>query len=722
MLPQNDAGGAPTTGEDAKQQIRDYLAAQWKPIRLHGESKKPKDNEWPDRWASEEQLIAWYEQGGGIGIQVGPNSDHIVAVDLDTEEARKLAPKFLPDTLKAGKEREPLPSHWIYRSEGASYFKVKDEDGEVIAFKASGPDNDYAGHQFAAAPSMHAEKGAYVWVPEFDPARVLDIGREALVEAVRRLGVAAMVLKHLPKHDRHEYSKAVAGTLIRRGYDADTLAEIHKVVWTAAGAPRDGIQNAVKNVHDTAEKFAEDKPFTAKTRLNELVPNLGEHLIDAAGLKQHSDLGAEVGADGKPQAADDYDLATRWLYKNKSVRFSAHGWMRYKGGYWQRLEDGLISQSITRFLGKTPNTKVTANRAASVMKLASDESYIRSDLWDARRDIVVCRNGTLDLNSFELRDHRPEDYAMGGLPFEYDPKAKAEAWKEFIGGHVGVEKWAFLQEFAGYCLTTDTSHEIALWLVGPGGSGKSTYIEGVSSIMGTRAGQLSLADIERSNFALENIVGKTLLTATEQPSMFIKQVDIINALISGEKLKINRKNKAIVDHRPVAKIAWAMNTKPRIREEGNGIFRRLQIVEFPALDPEYRDPAVKQRIMQLESPGILAWAVEGLKRVRERDGFIIPESVRAAVRDFEFANDPPAQFLEECCELGEDRKTGKRALYDAYTRWCKAYGHKPKAEGQVREDWLRLGLTDGKTGGKKVYRGVEVVNKLSESYYGDEDE
>jgi D5 N terminal like/Bifunctional DNA primase/polymerase, N-terminal len=521
--------GAGVSAVDPKQQIKDYLAVQWKPIRLAGESKKPVDDGWPETWVSEEELIAWYERGGSIGIQVGRHSDHIVAVDLDTPEARVLASRFLPETLKAGKERESLPSHWIYRSVGASYYQIKDAEGEIIAFKASGPDNDYAGHQFAAAPSVHPSKGGYVWHPGFNPAAVLDIGRQTLEDAVRQLGIAALVLKHLPAEGRHEYSKAVAGTLLRRGYDADTLANIFAVVWETAKAPRDGRRQAPKNVHDTAERLAEDKPFTARTRLNELVPGLADHLTHAAGLRYQADIGREEGADGKPRSLDDYELATRWLYKYKDISYSAHGWMGYRDGYWRKVEDGLISQSVTRFLGKTPGTNVTANKVSSVGKLAGDESYVRTDLWDARRDIVVCANGTLDLETFELRDHRKEDYAMGALPFEYDPRARAEAWNEFIGGHVGAEKWAFLQEFAGYCLTTDTSHEVALWLVGPGGSGKSTYIEGLASIMGTRAGQLSLADIERSSFALENIVGKTLLTATEQPSMFIKQVDIINA-------------------------------------------------------------------------------------------------------------------------------------------------------------------------------------------------
>jgi P4 family phage/plasmid primase-like protien len=695
---------------DPVEQIRGYLATQWKPIRLHGQSKRPIDDGWPERVFSEEALIDWHNRGGGIGIQVGPVSDNICAVDLDIEEARILAPHFLPDTLKAGKEEELLPSHYIYRSEGASYLQIRDGEKEAIALKASGPANKYAGHQFVVAPSSHEKKGDYIWVGGFDPPRVKDVGPESLTESIRQLGVAALILRHLPEEGRHEYSKAVAGTFLRRGYDADTLAEIMRIVWEAADAPREGIRDVQKNVYSTAKALEDYKPVTAKTRLNEIVAGLGDSLVLAAGLKQHDDVGKEDGSDAKPRPLDDLALAQRWLYKHKNLRFSEHGWLHYKDGYWRRVEDGLISRSITKHVGSIPDLKVTANRVHSVTKLAEAQSYVKTDQWDAKRHIIVCANGTLDLDTFELRDHRPEDYALGGLPFDYDPNAVAPAWNHFIGGHLGEEKWRFLQEFAGYCLTTDTSYEIALWLVGPAGSGKSTFLEGIGRIMGDRLGNLSLADIERSAFALENIVGKTLLTATEQPSMFIRQVDILNALISGEPVKINRKNKAIIDVRPVAKLAWAMNAKPRIREEGNGIFRRLQIVEFPELDPHKRDPNVKQRIMQVEAAGILAWAVEGLKRLRSRDGFVVPPSVSAAVKEFEYVNDPPRQFFDEMCEPGDDHDhVGKKELYDAYALWCKHYGFKPKAVNQIREDWLRLGLKEGAVHGKRHYKRVKLV-------------
>jgi hypothetical protein len=75
------------------------------------------------------------------------------------------------------------------------------------------------------------------------------------------------IRKYLPDGGRHEYSKAVAGTLLRKGYNADDLAEILEIVWADAKAPRKDGQSAARNVHDTARKLENDKPFTGGTTL-----------------------------------------------------------------------------------------------------------------------------------------------------------------------------------------------------------------------------------------------------------------------------------------------------------------------------------------------------------------------------------------------------------------------------------------------------------------------
>jgi hypothetical protein len=61
VLPNDDTRRGPDSGaskvRDAAEQIRAYLANQWKPIRLNGDTKRPVDEKWPDRWVSEEDLL-----------------------------------------------------------------------------------------------------------------------------------------------------------------------------------------------------------------------------------------------------------------------------------------------------------------------------------------------------------------------------------------------------------------------------------------------------------------------------------------------------------------------------------------------------------------------------------------------------------------------------------------------------------------------------------------
>src|SRR5215211_1435630 len=693
---QDDGQGRTTYVLEPEEQIRAYYTFKYKVLLLgdknpfnpyHSEGK-----EWEREWVQEEDAIAHGAKGGNIGLQMGEVSDWLCAVDFDVEEVRRMAHRFLRDTLKAGKEKEPLPSHYIYRSEGADYLQIRDVGGkELLSLKASGQGQ---GHQIKVAPSTHSEKGRYQWIPSFNPAVILDVGPEALTEAVRRLGIASLVCRHLPEEGRHEYSKAVAGTLIRRGYDPVVLAEILEIVWEDAGAPRRGVKDASKNVHDTARKMEDDKPFTGGTTLNQIVPGLAEVLVKAAGLERNQAFGVEEG-ENTEGTADDSDLARLWLYKRKNVRHSPHGWLQYKDGWWRRLDEGVVTQNILQLMDRTP-AKVSANRLKSVATLAQHHSYVKGEAWDANRDIIVCTNGTLDLNTFELRDHRPEDRALGGLPFDYDPEAKAEAWNEFIGARLAEGEWVFLQEFTGYALTTDCSYELAVWLIGERGTGKSTFVEGVQTIAGTRAAGLSMTDLERSPHALQNIVGKTLLTATEQPGSYIRYADVLNKIISGEVIQINPKNKPIIDYRSTAKILWAMNKPMQIREGGSGLFRRIHPVTFPPFDGP-KVPGIKERIVKLEGPGILAWAVEGLKRLRERDGFNVPPTVRDAMMDYELANDPAAQFLAELCEKGENFATPAPVLHQAYTAWCKFYGYKPKSKNNAGEDWKRLRVGQGRT-------------------------
>jgi hypothetical protein len=157
------------TGKDTNL-LRFYDNEGIKLVRLNHRTKKPVDDEWQLRTLPLEDVEEWVRQGGDVGWQCGEASRWISAVDLDCAEARRLAPKFLPETLQGAKGEE-TPSQYFYRSPGLGYKKFSElgGPGELIALKAS---NNGRGHQVAVAPSVHRDKGPYLFVGGYNPAAI----------------------------------------------------------------------------------------------------------------------------------------------------------------------------------------------------------------------------------------------------------------------------------------------------------------------------------------------------------------------------------------------------------------------------------------------------------------------------------------------------------------------------------------------------------------------
>jgi len=424
-------------------------------------------------------------------------------------------------------------------------------------------------------------------------------------------------------------------------------------------------------------------------------------------LNGHKKINSPKSSD-KPATPTHDELRDRFLATHEDFAFGLGEWQRYAHGVWSRAPEarvkGLVSEVVDA--AKPQGIKPTASVVNSVTELTKYKAFVDDEVWDADPDILVCGNGTLHIPTGELRSHERAHHATTSVPYDFDPYAKAPAWKFLLAGTV-PDAADFLQEFSGYALTTDTRHEIALWLFGPPGSGRSTLLTGLEAMLGPRAGILGLADLERSQFALANVAGRTLMTATEQPSSYLASTNVLNALISGETIQVERKFRDPYEITPRAKLAWAMNELPRVGDANSGIFRRVKVVSFPSMPPEERNPEIKERIKD-EGPGILVWALEGLARLRDRGRFDVPDAVEDATARFKENNDVPALFVADRCVIEKDAREKAGELYKEYKFWCEENGHRPQSSTRLSDDWQRLGFERKRIKGSTYYRGVRL--------------
>lgn len=424
-------------------------------------------------------------------------------------------------------------------------------------------------------------------------------------------------------------------------------------------------------------------------------------LEDVGELKAQARALIEQATEGAKPKPTETELRARWIAEYPQTVYSAGEFWRYRDrGIWERVEDAIIEGEINAVINRAEaeGAKHSARLLSSVMRITRAEIVRPSDVWDTDPNILIFANGVKHLPTGDFREHSPADYATTALPYAYDQAADAPAWRCFLAA-LNPDVVPLLQEYAGYCLTTDTSHELAVWLYGKPGGGKSTYIEGLRAMLGPKAANLSLRDIERSQFGLAGIRGKTLLVASESPTDYVTTTDILNNLISGETVRVEQKHRDAFDMTPRAKICWAMNSYPRIGDPNDGLFRRVKVVTFEPIPEADRDPEIKETI-RTEGAGILVWALEGLARLRARGRFDVPGAVKDATAHFQAANDVPALFVSECCIRGTDYRAPSKQLYAAYNDWCKLNGHRPLASNNVAREWERLGfirhrVTDG---------------------------
>jgi len=456
---------------------------------------------------------------------------------------------------------------------------------------------------------------------------------------------------------------------------------------------------------------------------------MGESEIDPSAWSEQLD-GAitEICTMLDAEPATDDVLAEEFGASHPNIAYGQNAWMRYDGAAWSPVHEAEAEKAVQGVIiaakGRARSARTTLNPSASILasvaRFARNNAFVPDGRWDRNPDIIVCRDKTLDIasgGSYVVRENDPSDYARDALPFEFDPEASCAVWRWFLEDQLPPEIGSYLQEFAGYCLTGDTDLEHAVITAGDMGGGRSTFQEGLNAMLGGRRGTLSIKDITESRFGLSGIVGKTLLSSTENPGDYLKDTKTIDALVSGDTVRVERKGVDGFDYDPIAKILWAVNDLPQLRDQHAGFWRRIHVVDFPQIPPEKRNPAVKEAI-KLEGPGILVWALEGLRRLKQRSKFDVPISVKARTAEWRNENDLPAQFLAFYGIAPGDKRVTAQLLTQVYNLWRRHNGSLDVSSQSAGKEWKRLGLTkaDDKRG-----RGWLINSELAryaEGAYG----
>jgi len=284
-------------------------------------------------------------------------------------------------------------------------------------------------------------------------------------------------------------------------------------------------------------------------------------------------------------------------------------------------------------------------------------------------------------------------------------------WDRVIARPQGGAMVEFLQLWCGYALTGDTREERFLFIHGPGGGGKSKFLNVISEIFGDyrRTAPMDAFTVRQHHEHSEEIArlaGARLVVATETDEGSRWNEARIKQLTGRDFITARHMRMSSFEFAPQFKLVFIGNHKPALRSVGEEMRRRIDLIDWGGTIPE------SERILDLpdklrtEYPAILAWMIEGCIKW-QRQGLGKPPAVAASVADYIQGEDTLGAWMEECVELREGERVRSGDAYHSFRRWADAQGEFIPSQKRFTQRLRDRGIESIKSG-SRYFQGIRL--------------
>jgi putative DNA primase/helicase len=339
-------------------------------------------------------------------------------------------------------------------------------------------------------------------------------------------------------------------------------------------------------------------------------------------------------------------------------------------------------------------------------------------------DLVALRNGLFHLPRRQLLPHTPQRFGLTALPYAYDPAATCAEWLKFVRSVWPDDPQSIeaLQEMIGYLVSGDTRMQKVFFIVGPRRSGKGTVCRVIMGLLGQENVVGPTLQSLAGQFGMASLVGKTAAIIGDARSGgkdVQTTVERLLGISGGDVQSVDRKNRDAWEGRLGVRFVICSNEVPKLPDASGALVGRMQVLRMEHSFFGKEDPDLAGRLLQ-ELPGILNWALEGLRRLEERGRFVQPASSTEVIEQMEALGSHVGEFLKDCCVLVPRERMSKQRLYDAYRLWAKGQGISHPDQQNVFAQKLGAAETIISTvrpnegPRKRVWEGIRLVDEWAE--------
>jgi len=322
----------------------------------------------------------------------------------------------------------------------------------------------------------------------------------------------------------------------------------------------------------------------------------------------------------------------------------------YNGTYWE-VKSSAFYESI---FARTDGDHYTSARAREFISCLKATTYNeRRDTWQRIAESEIpFRNGVLNINTCQLRNHKVSDFLENIIPHTWDGLAECPIWEKCLNDWFGdeKEKRKCLQLFAGYILLPHHKYKTALYLYGDTDCGKSVIISVLRALVGEEfCGNLPVHKMD-DELSRSQLIGKKLNTVTELKYGVTLSEDAFKTMVgTGEPLACRRMYANTMSYVFKTKHAFAANEFPIIQDNTRATINRFCILQMMRCIPKNQQNPDLQKLLLNEMSGILCWAIQGARELTHLGGkFPIIPGYDELVDELMTGNNLAKQFIDEC--------------------------------------------------------------------------
>jgi len=388
--------------------------------------------------------------------------------------------------------------------------------------------------------------------------------------------------------------------------------------------------------------------------------------------------------------------------------------LHYDKGAYHENGEGIVKTQVAELLGE----ELSRHRTSEVLHDIKSRTLTNRSEFDKKTNFICLKKGILNLDTMKVRQHNPNQLFTTQIPIKHDKNADCPLVKKFISEIVNEKDVQVVQELLGYCLLRDYHIQKAFMLVGSGANGKSTLLRLIKAFLGSEnVASVSLQDLNTQRFTKANLYGKLANLFADLPDKALAYTGVFKMLVGGDPITTEKKFKHHFSFVNYAKLIFSANKIPETKDETDAYYRRWVIINFPnTFEGEEADTHLDEKLNE-ELPGVLNWALEGLKRLQNNSNFTNTETTSQVRDTYDRMSSPLKAFISDRVTQDGEARISKDKFYSKYAEYCKENNLPVKAKNVIGRELPAhlpyVTTAKPKIGNERVsvWAGIRLENK-----------